>query len=179
MGLEVPILQLVAYSCLTLASVTVATVSAIFGYRSNYGWRPIALVTSHGLSGIGGSKQYNALLTIEFWNRRKYPVVLGAISVKFRMMEFIYAPSPNERGWSRSGDSYFNRVDERLEPAGHKTVEFSAPFETKSIGALRDTVEVTVHYFDPIGGKSKLANTKHLYTFQLPSATPAFAHITG
>jgi hypothetical protein len=51
--MEAPILQLVAYTCLTGASVVVATVSALFGYRQNFGWSPIVLVTSHGL-GAGG-----------------------------------------------------------------------------------------------------------------------------
>ena len=171
------LLQLVAYTSLTVASVTVATVSAIFGYRQNYGWKPIALVTSHGLSGTGGSNKFNALLTIEFWNRRKYPVAVGGVTVKFKTINFAYAPSPNEKGWSRIGAGYFKRVEQRLEPAAHIAVEFTAPFEADSIDALRDAVEVVVNYFDPVSGKGAVAETQHTYTFQVPATTPVTATI--
>jgi hypothetical protein len=45
---DIPILQLVAYSSLTCASVLVASVSAMFGYRQNFGWKPILFHTGLG-----------------------------------------------------------------------------------------------------------------------------------
>jgi hypothetical protein len=172
--MDTPLLQLVAYISLTVASITVATVSAIFGYRQNYGWRPLALVTGHGLHGIGGSRIYRAILTVEFWNRRKYPIAVNSASVKFATMEFKYEASPDAQGWSRTGDHYFKRLDQRLEPAAHVGLEFTAPFEAPSIDALRDTVEVEIHYFDPISGKGLTARTRHVYTFQRPEDPARF-----
>jgi hypothetical protein len=48
---NLPLAQLVAYVALTCAGVTVAIVSLSFSYRQNFGWRPSAIIWSHGLKG--------------------------------------------------------------------------------------------------------------------------------
>jgi hypothetical protein len=58
----------------TAMSTIVAVVALIFTYRQNVGWRPVALVTASSMSGTGGTWEFKLSLTVEFWNRRKYPV---------------------------------------------------------------------------------------------------------
>jgi predicted alpha/beta-fold hydrolase len=84
---EVPTLQLFAYASLTFAGVCIAAAALMFSYRQNYGWRPTLLVTNHGLEGIGGDSEYIATLHFEFWNRRKYPVVIRHAEVDFGALQ--------------------------------------------------------------------------------------------
>jgi hypothetical protein len=143
---DLQLLQFIAYT-----SLTIAAVSATFGYRNNYGWPPISIITAHGLAGIGGSKVYNATLKFELWNRRKYPVAITSTSVRFAKMEFKQPADGS--GWHRSGDAFYQRDEARLEPGAYKQFSFAAPFTTDSLDAIDDEVSVTVNYFDPISSK--------------------------
>jgi len=164
--METPILQLVAYTCLTAASVIVAIVSALFGYRQNFGWSPIVLVTSHGIGAGGEHKdRFDALLDFEFWNRRKYPVQVAGVKVTIDTVEFIYEPAMHERGWSRVGDSFYSHPKARLEPGAHEGFMFSAPFKRVSLDTLTANATVEITYFDPVKGKYVAASSVRGFAF--------------
>jgi len=161
-----PILQLVAYTCLTGASVVVAIVSALFGYRQNFGWSPMVLVTSHGLgAGRDDRDRFQALLDFEFWNRRKYPIVVAGLKVTIDTLEFIYDPALHEHGWDRVGDSFYSHQKVRLEPAGHHGFAFSAPFKRVSLDTLQAKAVVEITYFDPVKGKYAAASSARGFSF--------------
>lgn len=164
--MDASIIQLVAYTCLTGASVIVAIVSALFGYRQNFGWSPIVLVTSHGI-GAGGedTNRFEALLDFEFWNRRKYPVLVAGMKVTIDTVEFIYDPAIHEDGWSRIGDSFYSHQKVRLEPAAHRGFAFSAPFKRVSLDTLKANATIEITYFDPVKGKYVAASSARDFAF--------------
>lgn len=164
--MQITILQLIAYCALTLASVIVAIVSAVFGYRSNYGWHPLLIVTNHGFSGVGGSKVHNAQITFELWNRRKYPIVLVFATVEFANMKFEYDATLNGRNWYKVGGKFHYRESQVVAPAEHKSIDFKAPFTVPSLDDLDDMVTITVSYLDPIAGKYEKSKIRHPYHFK-------------
>lgn len=63
----------------TITSAVLASVALLFSYRQNIGWPPIAFLTASGLKAGNGKK--SVTVTVELWNRRKYPVVVRQISM--------------------------------------------------------------------------------------------------
>src|SRR5438270_14013939 len=120
MNLAVPIVQLIAYVMLTLASISVATVSAFIAYRSNFGWKPLVLVTSYGFQGTGGSKQVAATVQFEFWNRRKYPISIRYMTVALSTVKL--RPHDVDPPWHSSGHTLSNPHIKTLPPDTHEDV---------------------------------------------------------
>jgi hypothetical protein len=150
----VPIFQLIAYVMLTLASITVAALSAFLAYRNNFGWKPLAIVTSHGLTGTGGSNTWDATLQFEIWNRRKYPISIRQIRVALKNLPFRGDPyettDPKEQ-WFRSGDTYYTKSPSTLAPAAQEIHSLVIPIvKGTSLDNLVATALITVEYFDPI-----------------------------
>jgi hypothetical protein len=88
--LDAAAMQWIASTALTLAGVAIASVAATFGYRQNYGWKPVVLVTSHGFGGIGrNTESFDATCQFEFWNRRKYPVVIRFVVVRLGNLRIL------------------------------------------------------------------------------------------
>jgi hypothetical protein len=81
-------LQLVAYVSLMLSSVVVALTSLFIAYRQNFGWKPIVFLSSFG--GGGGRYGYTVTIEFEFWNRKKYPVTVRRVSVKYEKQVMDY-----------------------------------------------------------------------------------------
>lgn len=119
MTFDVPTLQLISYTALTCASVTVAAVSCYTAYRQHRGWKPIILMTHHGRSKTLSAQRYGLLVVFEVWNRRKYPIVLNEISIAFQRFTFFDMPGMEndpQRGieipyaektvWFRDGKNY-------------------------------------------------------------------------
>src|ERR1700741_2491930 len=80
-----PTMQWIASTALTLASVTVAVVAATFNYRQNRGWKPAILVLSQGFDIV-------AWIDFEVWNRRKYPIVVHGVVIKFGNVKLDQPP---------------------------------------------------------------------------------------
>ena len=150
---ETPIIQLIAYVSLTLASVIVASVSLFFAFRQNFGWKPILLITGHGWAGRGEyPDHYFATIDFEFWNRRKYPIVIRGTKVFFKDIK-LEEPHPGYRhpeGWSiyQSRVAIFDGYI-RLEPHSHHEVKLRMPFRRRELDDIRDDIRVLITYFDP------------------------------
>src|SRR5262249_22871031 len=126
-----PTMQWVASTALTLASITVATVAAIFSYRQNYGWKPILLVLTHSFFGHDV-----AWVDFEFWNRRKYPLVVHGVEIKFGNV-VLDQPPPTEGkagDWSTWHNTLCQREHVRLEPASHHLFQPRVPFKKETLG---------------------------------------------
>ena len=164
---ELAIAQFVAYVSLTIAGLTVAIVSLRFSYRQNFGWDPLLLITSHGLRSymVHG---YAATLSMEFWNRRKYPLVLRVVTVNFSVLD-LEEPGPHKVGdeptWTMNAarKCMYYRREEALEPNGHKKLLVEAPFKKRSLDDLVDEMTITATYYDPRQNKSLEIKKKFTY----------------
>lgn len=164
---ELAIAQFVAYVSLTIAGLTVAIVSLRFSYRQNLGWDPLLLITSHGLRSIM-IHGHAATLSMEFWNRRKYPVVLRSAAVNFSVLD-LEAPSARkvdgEPAWvvNAARKCMYCRPEEALEANGHKKLLVEAPFKKRSLDDLVDEMTITMTYYDPRRNRTHQIQKKFTY----------------
>jgi hypothetical protein len=95
---------------------------------------------------------YFATLALEFWNRRKYPVILRSIEAKFSTIE-LQLPRRNytaEIKWHVvAGNSMYTQENEVLEPAAHRKFEIDAPFARRPVDGLEDKITIKVSHYDP------------------------------
>jgi hypothetical protein len=166
--METSVLQLIAYVALTIASVTITAVSATFGYRQNFGWKPLLLVTGHSLSGEGNKDTHGAIIDFEFWNRRKYPIVIRSIIVQFKNIDLIKGPHGVVIGdieWHPYRDGYITRPDLRLDSASHKGFKVEHPFKAWSLDKLKGEIVIEIFYTDPIRGDEIKISATRDYSF--------------
>lgn len=177
MNIEVSVLQLIAYVALTLASVTVTTVSAIFSYRQNFGWSPLLLSAGYGMSGGRGGPT-DAVVYFEVWNRRKYPIVVRNIIVEFENIEIVRG-EPEQDDWHNSGDALIQRQNLRLEPAAHHRYEVKQRLKPQSLDAIRGVFEVSLQYTDALSGRGKSLSFRSDYNFIDVAKKPWYMRIIG
>jgi hypothetical protein len=153
---DVPTMQLIAYTTLTAASVTVAVVASIFSYYQNYGWTPVILVLAQWFGDDAG-------IDFEFWNRRKYPVVIHVVEIRFGNVKLDEPPPPSER-WAIFHNKLIHRGHVSLEPASHHPFEAAAMYKKQTL-SKSEIVRIDVFYFDPIANRRKKLTSKHRYKY--------------
>jgi hypothetical protein len=161
MHFDIAILQLIAYASFTLASLTVASVSLLFTFRQNFGWKPIVLPTSYANSIIG-----ELYLEFEVWNRRKYPVVVLAEEVTFDLLSFempdngpIDVELPTH--WDLEGRKFSQKKEVRLEPNAHCGFSLTAPYNAHELArAWDERPSIKVYIFDPIKNRVIIVRSK-------------------
>lgn len=159
--------RLVAYVALTLMGVTVAATNAFITFRNNYGWKPLFLVTGHGLKSAKAEGHfYEVTLTMEFWNRRTYPLVVRAVHLNFEGLKFDVpvASVGNFSGWryNHRGEADYT-VQFSVGEKQHHSFDFEAPIPEQSLDALDNKVKITAYVFDPLSGKAKPLTIHHRY----------------
>lgn len=165
--METPILQLIAYVSLTLGSVIVASVSLFVAYRQNRGWKPVLIVTTRG-SGLimpdPKSLEFNkefqlSHIGFEVWNRRKYPILLRTVEIKFHEREPVstampgYEPSKDWLIGLTSMSCTFGAKSILLPASEHMEFRATAPFKVSDKDLITDRIDVRVYYFDPVRDK--------------------------
>lgn len=113
------------------------------------------------LSGTGGSTDHQIGVRIEFWNRRKYPVVVRHIQTVVSGVEI-------REGLDVGPDNEFvqrnvvtQKVDAAVASNAHGAYRIAGTIGEQSLDALRVTFKVSVVYFDPIKGKAMKATLEH------------------
>ena len=181
MGSEIGVAQFIAYVALTASSLTVAIVSVTLAYRQNFGWKPLVFVTSHGLQTQPiPSNVYFATLDFEFWNRRKYPLVLRHMEVRFSTIKVKELKNDEviSRDWYvHAGKSMSLRGDQVLDPTAHKKLSIAAPFDTSSLDDLEDKLTIQAMYYDPRKNRTSTITVEHLW--HLKSAPPKKGGLVG
>jgi hypothetical protein len=158
--------QLVSSASLTLMGLTVSIVAATFTYRNNFGWRPIVLVTSIGLSsGDSELGTYNALVDVEVWNRRKYPLIIRGVSVKIDGLDLIDERTPGKRDWHLYRNTLVLNEEYTIAPQTREKHRASAPFERRSLDEIKCPIIVEVLIFDPRMNKTETFIAQGLYSF--------------
>jgi hypothetical protein len=164
MGAAIPIVQLVAYVMLTLASVTVAGLSAFFAYRSNYGWKPLALILWQGVGFGKIAGQHTAIVDLEIWNS---PIVIHDVVVEFKSMPFQpKAGLPEDKDvWLQIDRRFYYRKRlKALASTEHIELSLEAPLvEGAETGTLNDIVLLRVYYFDPLSKRQRVVRSRYIY----------------
>jgi hypothetical protein len=154
---DLPTMQWIATTAIALASAAVGIVALIFNYRQNRGWEPIILVVSQNYG------EDTWWIEFEVWNRRKYPIVVRFVEIKFGNVPLDKTPQA-------AGDWYIfhNKLCYRgpvtLEPASRHHFEAGASFKEQTLGKS-ETVRIDVYYFDPIANKRKKLTRKDRYKY--------------
>lgn len=161
--MDIAIIQVIAYTTLTAASLTVAVVSLFLAYWQHVGWMPLILIVeSHiKLADIDGDKPpqyYFIALNFEVWNRRKYPIAIRDIrmdSTSFRFRRVI-KDEKFEEGWSDHPTGGSLHDQRSLDANSHYQWTFSGPFVLDDPERINDPFEISVRYFDPRTSKHRL-----------------------
>jgi hypothetical protein len=158
-------MQWIASTALTLARVTIALVAALFAYRQNYGWKPAILVLSKGF-GPDANGVHIAYVDFEVWNRRKYPIVIHGVEIKFGSLKLDHRWEKHE--WTKSDWWIFHnklchRPNMRLDLASHHLFQPRIPFKQQKVED--ETIKIDVYYFDPIANARKEVTTALRYKY--------------
>jgi len=165
---DTAVLQLVAYTALTLASVSIAGAAVAFAYRHNFGWKPLVLITDYSVAPHEDASGFDVrTVQFEFWNRQKYPVVVRSLWVSFEGVELIEDVRgyhyPEEWTVAKHKISRY-RMAVPLEPNQHRVFTVRAPAK-KHDPWERDRVTVEGRYFDPRKNRGILVTAGRGYIF--------------
>jgi hypothetical protein len=172
MNAGLAVVQLAASVSLTLASMIVSVVAVVFTYRNNFGWPPIVLITSIGLSNIPAEHgKYKAHVSLEIWNRRKYPIVIRNLSVGFRQIELIEdADDRHSRSAWRLHRNAMVKYDEHtLAPQSQEKQEVTGLFEASSLDTVNAPLDISIVFFDPRANRTINLRAAGLYSLNAPA----------
>lgn len=150
----------------TVMSTVVSIVALVFSYRQNVGWKPVALVTDGVMSGSGGSLRFKLAVTVEFWNRRKYPVALRHARANLSGVKILDVESsgPSNRHFTRNNISY-RELGGPVEPSSSEKFTFEVEFKNQSIDALRPLFDICIDYFDPHQNRHETTKIEHKFLY--------------
>ena len=159
-------LELISTVAATMMSTIVSVVALVFSYRQNAGWKPLVLVTNTSMTGIGGSQRYTFNLTVEFWNRRKYPVALRSATADLTGVIILDSDPPGRENHSYTKKNrVYLEIDAVVPPATSHEVTFAVTFENQSLDAMRPIFDIRLRYFDPQKSRSKALSVVHRFFF--------------
>jgi hypothetical protein len=95
---SVQVWQIITNATLTVVGICVAIMSLVVAYRSNFGWPPIAILSSLEFKADPVTDDlFTAppVVTFEVWNRRKYPITLRQITINGKSAKHL---KPEEDG---------------------------------------------------------------------------------
>lgn len=175
--------QISASIFLGLAALCVGVGSFIISYRNNFGWKPLAFVTSIGMRGRGpaADQTFEAIIQLEIWNRFKYPIRIRNIVVKVENLDLQLPVSyPEKPKWVVGYNSVSLHEPYTLAPSSHETHDIAVPFKAPSLDAVRAPMTIVVHWFDPrrnangtikINDEYRLSTTSPSRAISTPDAT--------
>lgn len=165
--------QFIAYVCLTITSVIVATVSLRFSYRQNFGWRPIMLISRYGLEGtpkaMEGKTGFDNMMTINFevWNRHTYPIVISQAKVKIEqdILDHNKSKTTEHQRWyigPKGECSYLDRLV--VKNGEHLEYVLRVPLKDgQSLDDIDSKIHINVGYFDPRRDKRRTLELTHRF----------------
>ena len=154
-------LEVVAAIASTMTSAVLATVALVFSYRQNVGWKPIAFQSGAALKGLDG--EFCIVLTIEFWNRRRYPTVIRRVGMVASGVT-ILDQTQDSGDYIKSG-RLRREVNKPIGPGEHLRMDLEVKFRDQSLDAMQAAFDVKVYYFDPYRGKNKYITFNHEFFY--------------
>jgi len=158
--------QIFASLAVAAMSTIVAIAASIFSYRRNVGWKPVGLVAGSSMSGQGGKSEYKVELSLEFWNRRNYPVVIRSIVAEIDGA--IVKDSAPVMGISNSyvrSQKLYKKGEITVEPTSCGKVKIKFDLAEQSLDAAKPLVEIKIAYFDPHKSKTCQINMVHKFFY--------------
>jgi hypothetical protein len=165
LGIPVDALEAISSVALTGMSTVVAGVALVFSYRQNVGWEPVLLVSASGLSGIGGQRRYKIILTLEFWNRRKYPVALRELIATVEGVTLLNQSARSESGPVVHSNRFFQHLTAVVAPHQHSEFTVEVEFEDQWLDTMRPLFKIEVGYFDAHRNKQRKAALEHKFFY--------------
>lgn len=137
-----------------LSSAVVAWVALRLNYRNNYGLKPLVLFLKR--TDGAGSKEAWVGTDFEFWNRRRYPVVLRLVEVDFRGV-VVRAPAENrmresDKWGMLDGKKLLGQFNEVVDGNTHRSFNDVIAYvgEAVRVDAMEEPdTSISVTYFDP------------------------------
>jgi hypothetical protein len=156
--------EVVASIASTVMATVVSTVALVFSYRQNVGWKPVALVTKGMLSGTGGTTCHTLHLSVEFWNRRKFPVALRLAKANVTGVEILDSDSssPGCSDFVRK-NSAVKELNILIEPSRSEKIDFELSFENQSLDAMRPHFNIELRYFNPHKNGEESIHVEHKF----------------
>lgn len=165
MNVHLAWLQMLSSASLAIMGLTVSIFVAAFNFRNNFGWPPLVLITGHGfMSGGGVGANYRAFIKIEFWNRRKYPIIVRVVNVKIDGLDLVQDTKSDLEGWHLHRGSLVLHGARAVAPQTHEDYNVSAPFAPRSLDDLMCPIVVDVSVFDPRINKTEIVTARGLYS---------------
>ncbi|WP_291399125.1 hypothetical protein [Devosia sp.] len=161
-----PVAQFAAYSVLTVASVFVATIQFFLARRQNFGWGPVLFLRYSEHLTVHHSPTFSYLsFGFEFWNRRRYPLLVRDVFVSIENMRFQRTENDDPtNGFYFLGDRNLVQSDELIvEPTGHMSRDISLPVVLPPTGSVPENVSVRINFFDPRLNKDLSLTMSRLY----------------
>lgn len=155
--------ELISAIASTAMSTIISIVALIFTYRQNVGWPPVALVTDTQLSGVGGQWRFSMKVTVEFWNRRKYPISVRRLFADVNGVT-ITGLCESEKLYVRN-NTFTKRVDALVAPHASHEIEIEVQFENQSLDAMKPLFDISVGYFDPHTKKEAKVQIQHQFFY--------------
>lgn len=154
-----PITQIVANITTAIAGLCVSVASLVFGYQNNFGRKPLGFVLSHGVSGTGKDDLIHATLHFEVWNRRKYPIALRGMAIRYP--SYLLTETQRHPWQTIEPQELYQPLEEQLAPTTHK--EFSTTVthdRSKRQKSKNPMAIVKIYYFDPRTNKASTITIK-------------------
>lgn len=167
LGISVQTLSAVSSVALTAMSTVVASVALMFSFRQNVGWKPVILVTHSQMSGKAGTEwKFKLTVSIEFWNRRKYPVVVRTLRSTVSGVTLLNnSEAASDKSTYVRDNVVTSRPDSIVNPNAHETLKVEADFEKQFLDALTPLFDIEVMYFDPYRNKETVLRTEHRFFY--------------
>lgn len=168
-ALSVAKLQFAATTVLAFGSLSIAAVASLFAYRNYFGWKPLIYVAAR--EGCAG--EYDAWIgaSFEIWNRRKYPVLLHRVGLRYHGVSlaavstegFDTAGGSSEFTWKVLKGQIECDPDLALEPNERRRFAAFGSVDLSGGPVAFDHAMVQAIYYDPRTTKFELirADTKH------------------
>jgi hypothetical protein len=157
----VTLMQFAASTLVAVTGFIVSIVTLNFGYRNNFGWSPVILITGTSMrdENVPGG-ELHVTIAFQIWNRRKYPIRLGAVSVDFQHEQATFESIEPPWHYTNRGRTFVQMPGVAVEASSHEQYEFSATFKAVSGEEFRDKYTITVGYFDAKSNKHKSTRAK-------------------
>ncbi len=161
-------LDAIANVTATCSSAAIAGAALYFSHLQNAGWRPLALFGSASLGGEAASTRFYIRLHVEFWNRRRHPVVLNEVQMKAKGLKpssplQVSTQHPAEILWVQ--DYGWRTLDTFVDPATRHSEVIDVYFECEDLEKLKAEFDCTVVYYDPLKGKKLEAKLTHRFMY--------------
>ena len=192
----VPLVQAGSSIFLGVAGFALAIVTAYWSYRNNFGWEPIVILGRLGLQGTyvidqlgninppNGQPRYQVRISIEVWNRRKYPVVVRKMVLVASRLDIVQEVGPVEGGWNYYKGRYASMYGNSIAASSSDTQTLTIPFNVGDPSKVRSPLVVTVDFYDPRLNRVFSITGAEIYTIKgglplLPSSSNPQPELNG